>query len=67
MRCDKQRLNRENLTLVFQSTHLREVRQDVRLKAVKYDAFQSTHLREVRLSIDRIDVNGNYVSIHAPA
>ena len=40
---------------MFQSTHLREVRQFLALLVIKFELFQSTHLREVRRKYMRKD------------
>jgi len=51
---------------MFQSTHLREVRRSGQDAGDKAIMFQSTHLREVRRYIEKYDLRGNDVSIHAP-
>ena len=52
--------------VVFQSTHLREVRPETLIMMDVATQFQSTHLREVRLGRVGNDAWGTFISIHAP-
>ena len=51
----------------FQSTHLREVRQELVKSIDDTLSFQSTHLREVRPRVDLAIDDYESISIHAPA
>ena len=48
VRCDLAYMHEEQLHALFQSTHLREVRQEINIIVENALLFQSTHLREVR-------------------
>ena len=55
-----------NKYVIFQSTHLREVRLSMVVRYGQASGFQSTHLREVRPGKRYLTTTVTSISIHAP-